>query len=215
MCFSATASFIASAALITTGIYTSRLAYKKNKYYLPLSTIPLFFGIQQCMEGIIWTDYTTGNFTGAHNAALVYLFFAFAWWPFYLPFSIYLIEEKKKRKKIILGLMGLGLLIGFGFYLTVLLRQPGFEVSTLQHTIVYHTHESNTTMLLYTLVYIFIVLTPLMLCSHKLIKVLGSLLLISVIISFIGYAYAFCSVWCFFAALISLYICYIAKRIST
>ena len=54
MCFSANASFTLGAVLISTGIFSTIRANKANKNYIFLALIPIFFGIQQVIEGIVW-----------------------------------------------------------------------------------------------------------------------------------------------------------------
>ncbi|GAV20644.1 hypothetical protein MMIC_P1616 [Mariprofundus micogutta] len=51
MCFSATASFIAGGALTAIGVKTVKLA--ANRAELPFVSIPLLFGIQQIIEGVL------------------------------------------------------------------------------------------------------------------------------------------------------------------
>jgi hypothetical protein len=52
MCFSASASFIAGGALTAVGVVT--LKKTENKKEIPFAAIPLLFGIQQLIEGVIW-----------------------------------------------------------------------------------------------------------------------------------------------------------------
>ena len=51
MCFSATASFTAGVALLVVGTATARLA--SGRAELPLAVIPVLFGIQQLIEGVL------------------------------------------------------------------------------------------------------------------------------------------------------------------
>ena len=52
MCFSATASFTAGTALTAVGGLTVRKS--RGKAELPLALVPLLFGIQQLTEGVLW-----------------------------------------------------------------------------------------------------------------------------------------------------------------
>ena len=56
MCFSATASFGASAVLGTLGVIT--VAKAKTKPQKFFGTIPLLFSIQQLTEGLLWVSLT-------------------------------------------------------------------------------------------------------------------------------------------------------------
>ena len=52
MCFSATASFTAGAALTAVGGLTVHKSH--GQIELPLALVPLLFGIQQLTEGVLW-----------------------------------------------------------------------------------------------------------------------------------------------------------------
>ena len=56
MCFSATASFVAGTTLSTIGVAT--ITKVKQRSELPFALIPLLFGIQQFIEGIIWLTFS-------------------------------------------------------------------------------------------------------------------------------------------------------------
>ena len=59
MCFSASASFTAAAFLIPTGGYCVYSAIElKRFHYLALALIPIFFGVQQAIEGGVWLSMT-------------------------------------------------------------------------------------------------------------------------------------------------------------
>ena len=53
MCLSAEVSFIAAAGLIPAGALSMRQAWRGDRRYLPLATLPLLFGLQQLAEGIL------------------------------------------------------------------------------------------------------------------------------------------------------------------
>ena len=55
MCFSATASFVAGTSLSVIGVAT--LTQAKRKTEIPFAMIPLLFGIQQLVEGVIWLTF--------------------------------------------------------------------------------------------------------------------------------------------------------------
>ena len=61
-------------------------------------------------------------------------------------------------------------------------------------------------------IYMIVTLVPLFLSSLRIVKMLGILLFVSAAISYAFYTEAFVSVWCFFAALISVYLIYAMRR---
>lgn len=52
MCFSAGASFGASAILVVIGVASLRKV--QTRAHLPFAAIPLLFGIKQAFEGVLW-----------------------------------------------------------------------------------------------------------------------------------------------------------------
>jgi hypothetical protein len=97
MCFSARASFVASALLLAIGAVTLRSASTPGQRdKLPLAAAPLLFGVQQACEGVVWLglpDPSAGpGWDGSPStlvlgAALSYLFFAYAFWPVWMPLA--------------------------------------------------------------------------------------------------------------------------------
>ena len=59
MCFSAPASFIAGTALSAIGLVALRNTRKRTE--VPFAMIPLLFGIQQLIEGVIITFDSTAS----------------------------------------------------------------------------------------------------------------------------------------------------------
>ena len=56
MCFSAPASFIAGTALTSIGV--AALRQTKTGSEIPFAMIPLLFGVQQLIEGVIWLTFS-------------------------------------------------------------------------------------------------------------------------------------------------------------
>ncbi|MFC2034393.1 DUF6629 family protein, partial [Chloroflexota bacterium] len=89
MCFSATASFIASGALIASGVATARIS--KPKFAVPLSMFPIVFAIHQFIEGLLWLNHR-GFLSDNYRflAVYTYLMIAYVFWPIFVPLSVYL-----------------------------------------------------------------------------------------------------------------------------
>ena len=86
MCFSAPASFIAGAALSATGVATIRMTSRRAQR--PFAAIPLLFGIQQIVEGMIWLSF--GDASPVPNATLTFAYslFSHVLWPIYMPYAV-------------------------------------------------------------------------------------------------------------------------------
>ena len=91
MCFSAQASFVTAA--ITGGIGIVALTRINEPREGPFAAAPLLFALQQAVEGLLWLNLPSapdGSFTTV--LTFLYLLLAEAFWPFYAPFAIWLIE---------------------------------------------------------------------------------------------------------------------------
>ena len=100
MCFSAAASLGAASVISTIGI----VSYKKANHtpYRLLAMIPIFFGIQQFSEGIVWLASTYDQFSGFLSISTYgFIFFAWIVWPIYIPFALLRLEQNPLRKKIL------------------------------------------------------------------------------------------------------------------
>jgi 4-hydroxybenzoate polyprenyltransferase len=119
MCFSATASFVAGGTLSAAGALA--LSDAKDAKKLPLASIPLFFGIQQTIEGVVWVIF--GSAVISTLAAYTFLFFAYVFWPVFVPIATLLVETHPLRRKILQAFSALGVAIGL-YLLYFLILEP-------------------------------------------------------------------------------------------
>ena len=196
MCFSATASFVASGALSALGVATLRATQRKAE--IPFATIPLLFGIQQFVEGVLWLSF---RFDAPQlNEAMTYLFsiFSHVLWPMYVPFAIGLLEKVPWRRKAIWGFQAIGLLVGL-YLLFMLVDFPVTSVAAANIVYISPHFYKLPVMLLYlaaTCVSCF-------LSSVATVRLFGALALLLFGIAYGFFAVALFSVWCFFAAVLS------------
>ncbi len=219
MCFSATASYSAATALLSTGAYG---LYKAGTLKLPYwrlwALVPICFGIQQGFEGLVWQSVDAGDSRVAVPYALGFHFFSHFLWLWWLPLASYLVEPKPRRRRIFAGCAVFGAFAGTFVIAVILLHPDWMVVGVKQHSITYkvhapfhgHIHSPISPALLYALT----ILIPLLFSSHKHIRVFGWLAAGSSVLTSMAYEYAYVSVWCFFAALMSLYLVYMIYRFS-
>jgi len=200
MCFSATASFTTSALLLLSGSYAISKALKNDKRYLLLACIPLIFAIQQAFEGIVWLNI--------HNDLwkMTYLFFAYLFWPPYIPMSILAIEKNPQKKKVLWALAVVGSIVGLGLYVPMILNHNILSVFPIKHSICYHYNLHDEKLYTFSLLYVTGMSVACFVSSQKAMRIFAILLMISYGITFLFFKYAFTSVWCFFGALISFFI---------
>ena len=200
MCFSVTASFSAGAFLLGLGTLTLKLARRPRE--LAFAAIPLLFAIQQLIEGVIWLTFRYE--APLLNAVMthVYSFFSHVLWPVYVPVAVLLIEPRGWRRTAMAVIAAAGLAVGAYLMYTLVL----FTVvarPTGQHIEYVSPHfYAAAVMSLYLLS---ATVSPI-LSSHRMVKVFGVLALLSFASVYYFYATWFISVWCFFAALLSVII---------
>lgn len=206
MCFSPEASFTASAVLAGIGYATVKLP-KPSSLRL-FAAVPLLFALQQFSEGVLWLHFThvlssSWSYLLAQHA---YLFFAYLFWPVFFPLAILVAERESSRKLM----MGLFLACGVVWTLAMLYLYHLYSPVSAQemgHSIQYAGEDYFFRKLFYGSV----IIVPCFLSSLRGMQLFGLLVLASYIISELFYQYAFTSVWCFFAAIVSASIYFIIK----
>lgn len=215
MCFSATTSFAAGAILIPAGIYSLGKAYQGNKLYLALAAFPLLFGMQQVIEGGLWLALEQRVDLNIEMTATGYLFFAYFLWPFFVPLAALLIESDTRRKSLFMFFSFTGFLYGASLYVPLLLYPDWMSVTIIKDSILYQPvliYDEIISRTAVRVFYAFIVAVPLLFSTVSTLRLFGVLIFISVAVSAVFFAYAFVSIWCLFAAILSAYVVYIVHR---
>jgi hypothetical protein len=217
MCFSATASFVSGGALLMTGTYLVSLTRAKGQQnYLALASIPLFFGIQQILEGMVWIELTKNTqSTFLIAISLGYLFFALFFWPTWIPFSCYMIEESLHQRWFKYTAIA-GFISGLVFYLPIAWQAPTLNPQIVCSSIQYLgpvTKSGVEISLIGKSWYTLVTLLPILFSSNLLFAQLGLLITALFLLSHWIFNYAFLSVWCFFTAIASLSILHIIRKL--
>lgn len=220
MCFSAEASFAVGGLLIPMGGFCLWSAVRKNPRFLGLAAVPLAFAIQQIGEGFVWLALHDQREHAAHDAALVFLFFAVAFWPFAFPAIATLVEQQRARRWL-LGFVSLLALAWFWmlYYPLLVGEESLLQINIAHHSIRYeypnlpiYRHIGQP---LLRLLYLLTLASPFLISSERWGVIPGLFLLASVVIAIVFFDYAFVSVWCFFAAVMASYCCIICYRLPT
>jgi hypothetical protein len=219
MCFSAEASFALSGCLLPAGGYCVWNAFKKNKALLGLAVIPLAFGAQQLCEGLAWSGINHDHLAFARIAAFVYLYFALSFWPFWIPFCAFLTEANIRMKLLMGSLALLGLVGGLLLYVPILANPEVLTLKVRNRSLFYDIPKSPAMEVLpaiwWEVLYVAVVGIPLLISPTRGFVLLGIALVVAAVASHLFYSYAFISVWCFFAAMLSLYICFSFRRLPS
>lgn len=203
MCFSVQVSFFSAALLAALSALTIKNSSRKS---LMFASIPLLFAIQQFTEGFVWMY-------ASKFAAAIYLAFVLIIWPFWIPISIFLIEPNNLQKNILKILSAIGIL--WSALLVYYLYSYGFSATVGEHII-----YSFTTPLIFgslglsLLIYCIPVILPFFISTHRYMKLFGSLLAVSNLITIFVWKNYFTSIWCFFGAIISIGVYLIIKNLN-
>jgi hypothetical protein len=200
MCFSASASVIAGASLPAVGVAALRNTEARREH--PLAAIPLLFGIQQLTEGVIWL--TLSHDAPALKQAMTYVYSGFSrvLWPMYVPFAVGVLEAVRWRKKTLWAFEAAGVAVGL-YLLYSIVTRPLVAGIVGQHIV----YESPHFYLVPVMVlYLAATCVSCFFSSHGFVKLFGVLSLLSFIAAYIVHVEALVSIWCFFAAILSLLI---------
>ena len=118
MCFSAEASFAGGIIISAIGVATIRKVHEPSQ--ILFASIPLFFGIQQITEGLLWVTLPLTDFVNIrHIATYIFLVMAQVIWPMLIPLSVLFMEKSEKKKKILIAFLftGVSLSIYYTFCL--------------------------------------------------------------------------------------------------
>jgi hypothetical protein len=217
MCFSASVSYSAAAVLVGAGVYAVRQARRLPRRYLMWALVPVFFGFQQAFEGRVWQELDAGDARAAVPYALGFHFFSHCLWLWWLPLASYLVEPGTIRKRVFAGCAMFGAFAGTLVYSVMLFHPEWMTAGVREHSITYDfsvpwrssIHLPITPAALYALT----ILVPLLFSSHKWIRIFGVLAVLSSVLTSEAYGYAYISVWCFFAAVLSLYLVYMIRHL--
>ncbi len=205
MCFSMEASFAAAAILAVGGAVAVASAPRR---LIPLAITPFLFAAQQAAEGVVWVGAQQGALGGllSQAAIAIFLFFAVFFWPLWIPFVFTFAETHPARKQV-LGVLGLlGLMLGFLNLITVAPESVAAQV--VQCSIQYSGQISSLTPFLYPVCTII----PFLVSSVQGARWLGVAVALTAVVAGYFYWVTFASVWCFFAALVTLGVLGLVRR---
>jgi hypothetical protein len=200
MCFSAEASFTMSAILLVTAVAAIKKVTAPRQ--IVFASIPLVFSIQQCIEGFIWLSLTgAGNAQWQMPGTYLFLLFAMVVWPIWVPLSFLLMETDKTRREILSIIVGVG--TSLSVYMVFALFYYPVNIIVTDHHIHYDLLFPYYLRWFSSALYFLpTVLSPLV-SSVKKTWMLVALVLAANIVSRIFFHDYVLSVWCFFAAVIS------------
>ena len=210
MCFSATASFVSGSVLTVAGAISLSSAKKNNQKLF--AAIPMIFGIQQFLEGLLWLvlpDPT--NKEAIRLFTLLFLFFAQVVWPLWVPLSVWVYEEDVKRKNTLFIFLIIGIIVA-GYLAFCILN---FDVAAVmkEHHIQYQlSFIQKIVPISGWLYFVTTVIPPFISTCHRM-RILGTIIFLSYVVSKIYFNDYLISVWCFFAAVLSVLVILVIRQV--
>jgi hypothetical protein len=197
MCFSATASFVAGAALTTAGVVTLQMTSRKTE--IAFAMVPLLFGVQQLIEGLIWLSLRHEPIA---NVTLTFLYslFSHVLWPIYIPFAVRLLETVPWRRRAMAVCQAIGLAVGL--YLLFFIVQFPVTARVIGSHIAYESPHFYAIPVM--AMYLIGTCASSLFSSNRIIQVFGALSFATFVAAYAIHVATFFSVWCFFAAILSL-----------
>ena len=187
------------------GVATLRLARRPAQR--AFAAIPLLFGIQQAVEGLIWLSFEQGSVLPNAALTMVYSLFSHVLWPIYVPYAVRALETVRWRRQALAVTQLAGVAVGL-YLLYFLVRFP-VTSGVLGAHIVYESPHFyiGAVMVLYLLA----TCVSSLLAGERLIRLFGALSLGTFVAAYAIHAATLVSVWCFFAAVLS-FIVYVQVR---
>lgn len=176
----------------------------RRRAELPLALLPLLFGVQQLLEGVVWWSLHHEAARLKVLSSFSYTLFSHVLWPVFVPFMYLCMENVAWRRKALFAFFGIGTGVGvYGIY-TVVGSPEGAHVAG--SSIQYETPSWYVIAL-----YLLATCISAFFSSHRLLRALGAAALGLSLVALWLYTTVFVSVWCFFSAVLTfvifLYFC--------
>ncbi|MGA9472773.1 MAG: DUF6629 family protein [Terriglobales bacterium] len=201
MCFSATANFVGSGVLAAAGVVT--LTRVKHRRELLFASLPTLFAIHQFIEGFVWLGLD-GILSPAvtHDMGAAFMLYAQGLLPLLLPLSVYQFEVDRKSRQRMLPFVVLG--GATTLYILWALTAFPTEVYVRENTIVYINQATNN--LAVAVFYVIATCGSLFFSKIRMMVVFGTANLVILLVVMEVRRYAFTSLWCAYAAIVSVII---------
>jgi hypothetical protein len=201
MCFSPAADFTAGAVVAGVGVATLRRVRTRRE--LIVGALPLLFGLHQFTEGFVWLWLRGQVSSGVGDTAKeAYIVYAHAVLPAIVPLGFTLLEPNPQRRRRMWPLVGLGVLLGAYLLWEVTAYPVGAHPQA--RCIDYTTHTPND--LLIGTLYVAATCGPALLSSRRYLRWFGLVSLVGVIATALVRVDELTSLWCLYAAVVSVLI---------
>jgi hypothetical protein len=209
MCFSAGASFASGVVISAVGILALKEVNKPSQRTFAI--IPLLFGFQQLAEGCLWLTLPGTDFIVVRRiCTYCFLLTAQVIWSWIIPLAVLLMEEESRRRKILRVMVAIGIALSMYYAFFLFFHRVTSEI--LDCHILYTTESPDSLALPTFILYLAVTIAPFFVSSIRKMYLLGIIMALSCLAAAVFYIQFLTSVWCFFAAVISIFIYLIIRR---
>jgi hypothetical protein len=200
VCFSAEADLASAAVIGAIGVAT--LTKVRAPREIPLAALPLAFAVHQFVEAFVWRDLEAGHTPSTGAAVSLYLLFAWVLLPVLLPVAIMLVEPPGPRRRrlavfVVLGAVAAG-------YLALAILDGSVSAHATHHTIQYGGAGDLADVA--TVLYVLATCAPPLFSGFRAIVWFGVANVVAVAIIVLVQSEGLTSVWCLWAAVVSVLI---------
>ena len=192
------------------GVGVDALRHVREPKQIALAALPLLFGLHQLSEAFVWWGLQGHVPISVERVNLwIWLLFAFVALPVLLPVAVDLVERSKARSRVIGAFAGLGIAVAGSLMIAILRGPIGAEIEG-HHVAIQVDAVSHGGLL--TTLYVVATCGALLACSYRDIAAIGVLNLIAVPVLMWLTVSGFVSLWCFWAAIVSVAIAIHLRR---
>jgi len=156
----------------------------------------------------VWLSLSNEAFSAWHRpATYLFLIFAQVVWPVWIPLAMMLLEKDRWRRQILYTLLGLGLLLSAQTIYCLTFYSVDSRIAA--YHIQYALDFPPTWMVILAITYGIVTVFSTFLSTVRWMWVLGIPIALSYLVTRILFADYVLSVWCFFAAIISVAVVYV------
>ena|ERR1017187_158651 len=153
-------------------------------------------------EGVIWLTFHHDAPLLKQTMTYLYSGFSHVLWPMYVPFAVGVLEAVRWRKKAMFAFEAAGIAVGL-YLLYFIVTRPVIAEVVGKHIVYASPHFYLVPVMVF---YLAATCVSCFFSSHGFVKLFGVLAFLSFVAAYVVHAMAFFSIWCFFAAILSLLI---------
>ena len=157
--------------------------------------------MQQFTEGCLWIAFENNYPVLEAISTYIFLIIAQVIWPAFVPYALLLLEKEEKRKRWLNLLLLLGGIASVYLAYGMAIYDVRAEVDC--YHIHYDLHFPCANPVTIVLFYVLPTIASLFVSSVRKMKLMGILVVITLLVAYGFYTKYALSVWCFFAALVS------------